>query len=57
MLHNFQDGYLTKSELKKRSKRMTPSQIDAVFDKYDKNRDGKLDFHEFKELLASNKKE
>ena len=32
------DGYLTKAEMKKTSKSMTDAQIDAVFEKYDKNR-------------------
>ena len=32
------DGYLTKAELRKTSKRMTDAQIDAVFEKYDKNK-------------------
>jgi hypothetical protein len=31
-------------------------QIDAVFEKYDKNRDGKLDFDEFRELMEANAK-
>ena len=29
-------------------------QIDAVFEKYDKNRDGRLDFDEFRELMEAN---
>ena len=32
------DGYLTKAELRKTSKRMTDAQIDAVFEKYDKDK-------------------
>ena len=32
------DGYLTKAELRKTSKTMTDAQIDAVFEKYDKNK-------------------
>ncbi len=34
---------------------MTDTQIDAVFEKYDKNKDGRLDFEEFKELMESNR--
>ena len=34
------DGYLTKAEMKKTSKMMTEAQIDAVFEKYDKNDHG-----------------
>ena len=50
------DGYLTKAELRKTSRKMTDAQIDAVFDKFDKNRDGRLDFEEFKELMESHQK-
>ena len=50
------DGYLTKAELRKTSKRMTDAQIDAVFDKYDVNKDGKLDFNEFKNLMEARSK-
>ena len=50
------DGYLTKAELRKTSRKMTDAQIDAVFEKFDKNRDGRLDFEEFKELMESHKK-
>ena len=50
------DGYLTKAELRKTSRKMTDTQIDAVFEKFDKNRDGRLDFEEFKELMESHKK-
>ena len=50
------DGYLTKAELRKTSKRMTDAQIDAVFEKYDKNKDGKLDFNEFKDLMEARSK-
>ena len=50
------DGYLTKAELRKTSRKMTDAQIDAVFEKFDRNRDGRLDFEEFKELMESNKK-
>ena len=32
------DGYLTKAELRKTSKKMTDAQIDAVFEKYDKDK-------------------
>ena len=51
------DGYLTKAELRKTSKKMTDAQIDAVFERFDKNKDGRLDFDEFKHLMVSNKKE
>ena len=50
------DGYLTKSEIKRTSKNITDGQIEAVFDKYDRNKDGKLDFFEFKSLMEANKK-
>jgi len=48
------DGYLTKAELRRTSKKMTDAQIDAVFEKYDKNKDGKLEFEDFKDLMESN---
>lgn len=51
------DGYLTKAEFRKTSKKMTEAQIDAVFEMFDKNRDGRLDFEEFKNLMESNKKQ
>ena len=35
---------------------MTDAQIDAVFEKYDKNKDGKLDFGEFKDLMEARSK-
>lgn len=35
---------------------MTDAQIDAVFEKYDKNKDGKLDFSEFKDLMEARSK-
>ena len=35
---------------------MTDAQIDAVFEKYDKNKDGKLDFNEFKDLMEARSK-
>ena len=35
---------------------MTDAQIDAVFDKYDRNHDGRLEFDEFKELMLANNK-
>ena len=35
---------------------MTDAQIDAVFEKYDRNKDGKLEFEEFKELMIANSK-
>ena len=50
------DGYLTKAELRKTSRKMTDAQIDAVFEKFDRNKDGRLDFEEFKELMESHKK-
>ena len=50
------DGYVTKSELRKASKKMTDAQIDAVFEKYDKNKDGRLDFKEFKDLMEARSK-
>ena len=42
--------------MKRTSKSMTEAQVDAVFEKYDKNKDGRLDFEEFKELMSSNSK-
>ena len=47
------DGYLTKAELRKTSKKMTDSQIDALFENYDKNDDGRLDFNEFKDVMEA----
>ena len=42
--------------MKRTSKSMTEAQIDAVFEKYDRNKDGRLDFEEFKALMESNSK-
>ena len=43
--------------MKRTSKSMTEAQIDAVFEKYDRNKDGRLEFDEFKELMESNSKQ
>lgn len=43
-------------ELKKTSKNLTASQIEAVFDKYDKNRDGRLEFSEFRDMMSNHKR-
>ena len=50
------DGYLTKAELRKASLKMTGAQIDALFENYDKNNDGRLDFNEFKDLMEARRK-
>eukprot|EP00090_Calanus_glacialis_P021505 TRINITY_DN33166_c0_g1_i1.p1 TRINITY_DN33166_c0_g1~~TRINITY_DN33166_c0_g1_i1.p1 ORF type:complete len:152 (-),score=41.69 TRINITY_DN33166_c0_g1_i1:212-667(-) len=50
------DGYITKQEMAQLTKRLNQQQIDAVFDRNDKDKDGKLSKHEFTEMMCSKKK-
>ena len=45
------DGYITKDEFAKMSKKLNKDQIEAVFSKFDKDGDGVLSFEEFKKML------
>lgn len=45
------DGYITKEEFSKISKKLTKDQIEAVFKKFDKDGDGVLSFEEFRKML------
>ena len=50
------DGYITKEEFAKISKKLNKKQVDAVFKKFDKDEDGVLSFEEFQKMLNKNKK-
>ena len=50
------DGYITKEEFAKISKKLDKKQVDAVFKKFDKDEDGVLSFEEFQKMLNKNKK-
>jgi len=45
------DGFVTKSEMMKVSKKLTKEQVDAVFQRNDNNHDGKLNLEEFQEFM------
>ncbi len=45
------DGFITKDEFKKISKKLNQDQIEAVFSKFDKDGDGVLSFEEFRKML------
>lgn len=45
------DGFITKDEFQKISKKLNREQIEAVFSKFDKDGDGVLSFEEFKKML------
>lgn len=45
------DGYITKEEFQKISKKLSRDQIEAVFTKFDKDGDGVLSFEEFRRML------
>merc|ERR1712018_535937 len=42
------DGFITKSEMSKVSKRLSKEQVDKAFTKFDADGNGKLDYDEFK---------
>ena len=48
------DGFITKEEFSKISKKLNKEQIEAVFSKFDKDGDGVLSFEEFKKMLNKN---
>ena len=50
------DGFITKEEFAKISKKLNKKQVDAVFKKFDKGEDGVLSFEEFQKMLNKNKK-
>ena len=45
------DGYITTKEMIKKSKNLTPNQVDKVFEKFDTDGDGRLSFSEFKRMM------
>ena len=45
------DGYITKDEFQKISKKLNREQIEAVFAKFDRDGDGVLSFEEFRRML------
>lgn len=45
------DGFITKDEFQKISKKLNREQIEAVFAKFDKDGDGVLSFEEFRKML------
>uniref|UniRef100_A0A0K2TNY7 EF-hand domain-containing protein n=1 Tax=Lepeophtheirus salmonis TaxID=72036 RepID=A0A0K2TNY7_LEPSM len=45
------DGFITKDEFQKISKKLSKDQIEAVFSKFDKDGDGVLSFEEFRKML------
>lgn len=49
------DGYITKGEFQKISKKLNREQIEAVFAKFDKDGDGVLSFEEFRRMLNKDK--
>ena len=50
------DGYITKDEFAKISKKLNKEQVEAVFHKFDKDGDGVLSFEEFRTMLQGQKK-
>jgi Ca2+-binding EF-hand superfamily protein len=50
------DGFITKSEFQKISKKLNRNQVEAVFAKFDKDGDGNLSFEEFQRMLNKDKK-
>lgn len=45
------DGFITKDEFQKISKKLSREQIEAVFAKFDQDGDGVLSFEEFRKML------
>ncbi len=56
LFYSFQDndGFITKDEFQRISKKLNKEQIEAVFAKFDKDGDGVLSFEEFKKMLHKN---
>ena len=50
------DGYITKDEFGKISKKLNRIQVEAVFKKFDKDGDGVLSFEEFRSMLTNKDK-
>ena len=50
------DGYITKEEFAKISKKLNREQVEAVFHKFDKDGDGVLSFEEFRTMLGNKDK-
>jgi len=50
------DGYITREEFTKVSKKLTPEQIEAVFSKFDSNGDGRLSMEEFRLMMSKSAK-
>ena len=49
-------GYLSKSEFTEMAKNLSQEQIDKVFNVFDKDGDGKIDYEEFSELMSQGKR-
>ena len=49
-------GYLSKSEFTEMAKNLSQKQIDKVFNVFDKDGDGKIDYEEFSELMSQGKR-
>ncbi|XP_023332427.1 calmodulin [Eurytemora carolleeae] len=50
------DGYITKSEMLQTTKKLTEKQIEAVFERNDRDGDGKLSKEEFTEMMCREKR-
>jgi len=50
------DGYITKAEMLETTKKLTAKQIEAVFDRNDRDGDGKLSKEEFTEMMCREKR-
>ena len=48
------DGFISSKEMIKKSKTLTPHQVDKVFEKFDTDGDGRLSFTEFKRMMDKN---
>ena len=48
------DGFISSKEMIKKSKTLTPQQVDKVFEKFDTDGDGRLSFSEFKKMMERN---
>lgn len=47
LLDRTHDGFITKQDFAQLSSKLSPEQVDAVFKKFDKSHNGKLDYEEF----------
>ena len=52
----FNPSYITKQEFAKISKKLSRDQVEAVFNKFDKDGDGVLSFDEFRSMLTNKDK-